>query len=53
MNAQAVEAVAMKVVLVAACALVDPDGRVLIATASRRQADGGIVGVSRRQNRER
>ena len=40
-----------KLVLVAACALIDADGRVLIATASRRQGDGGLVGISRRQGR--
>ena len=43
--------VVAKLVLVAACALIDADGRVLIARAAARQGDGRPVGVSRRQGR--
>ena len=40
-----------RLLLVAACALVDADGRVLVAQRPAGQADGGLVGVSRRQAR--
>ena len=42
-----------KLVLVAACALIDADGRVLLAQRPAGQADGGPVGVPRRQGRGR
>ena len=37
---------APRVVLVAAVALIDVDGRVLLAPPAARQGDGGVVGIS-------
>ena len=43
----------VKLVLVAACALIDADGRVLLAQRPEGKSMAGLVGISRRQGRER